>query len=102
MNYRFPFEIVRDLLPAQVKAEIRDRAGAASLRTTLARLKKAGFEPPVAIDVGAFDAGWARRSGPRPPFCCSSQTPVDQAIWQVDLVFVRNELLFGNRSLGYE
>ena len=50
----------KQLLPERIRREIKVACGVPDTEACLARLKRCGFRPTVAIDVGAYSGEWTR------------------------------------------
>ncbi len=51
-------QILKQLLPFQYKRKIKENLGVPSLHWSLQNIKKVGFNPGFAIDIGAYKGTW--------------------------------------------
>lgn len=53
-------KLVKWLLPADLKTNVKDHLGVPSLSWTLNNLKKIGYQPKMVLDIGAYQGYWTR------------------------------------------
>lgn len=53
-------KLLKKLLPSKFKKDFKDHLGVPSLSWTLKNLKKAGYNPGVVYDIGAYEGYWTR------------------------------------------
>ncbi len=53
-------KLIKKLLPANFKEDIKDQLGVPSLSWTLKNLKKVGYTPKVIYDIGAYEGYWTK------------------------------------------
>lgn len=53
-------KLIKKLFPHSFKNTIKDHLGVPSLRWALKNLKKAGYNPKVVYDIGAYEGYWTR------------------------------------------
>lgn len=52
-------KLIKKLLPANFKQDMKDHLGVPSLSALLKHLKKIGYTPTVVYDIGAYEGYWA-------------------------------------------
>lgn len=53
-------KLIKKLVPATLKNDIKDHLGVPSLGAALKNLKKAGYHPRVVYDIGAYEGYWTK------------------------------------------
>ena len=51
--------LLNQLIPASFKNKLKEKLGAPDQKYTFKRLKKLGYQPKLALDIGAYDGAWA-------------------------------------------
>jgi FkbM family methyltransferase len=51
--------LIKKIIPANLKQDIKDELGVPSLSSLLKQLKGIGYHPKVAYDIGAYEGYWA-------------------------------------------
>lgn len=53
-------KLIKKLFPSQFKKDLKDHLGVPSLSWSLNNLKKAGYNPAVVYDIGAYEGYWTK------------------------------------------
>lgn len=53
-------QFIKKLIPSRYKRDIKEQLGVPSLHWSLQNMKRLGFNPSFAVDIGAYEGYWAR------------------------------------------